>query len=518
MTACRELEVKLAVAPADVRRLCELGPLSNWPDTREHQQSVYFDTRRHDLRKAGLTLRVRRSGGSTIQTMKTRTGGAGLFARDEWENAVPTLEPQLDLIRDQLPAGMIDAVANELVPFASVEIERTTWMVTARPDLVEVSLDQGSVSAGQLAEGITEIELELKAGSPRALFDFWKKLARRVPLRVDVLSKPELAEAIAAGSLGKAAKAERVDVEAGMTTAEGLVAIILSGMRQFRLNEEILRSRHQRKAVHQLHVAIRRLQTAFLLFEPIAEGRRHRRLMREVHRLNRLIGRVRDCDIVIELLANAGCYLEPLQDRRDRAYRRFVAEFQRRRVPDWIMKLLRWVTIGKWRQCAGAKAPLSSFLEWRLDAWWAGFSDDVPPLKAMTRKERHRFRIRVKRLRYALEFSRGLHPDRKHERKAFSEVLEALQLKLGVLNDRWTMQRIQPYRLTIPTELANPKIDADLLKDAQAAFDQLLRLTPYWRGPRPRQPEGAAALRRGEAARTAASRKPGLRSVGSAHG
>jgi len=518
MTGCTELEVKLAVTPADVRRLCELVPLSDWPDSRERQQSVYFDTRRHDLRKAGLTLRVRKSDGSTIQTMKTRSGGAGLFARDEWESAVPTLAPQLDSIRDCVPAALADAVANELVPYATIDSERTKWTVATPPDLVEVSLDQGVVSAGKLAEGFTEIELELKGGSPRALFDFWKKLARSVPLRVDVLSKLELAEAIAAGRLGKAAKAERIDVEAGMTAAEGLAAIILSCMRQFRLNEEVLRSRHQGEAVHQLHVATRRLQTALFLFEPIAKGRRHRKLMREAQRVSRLVGRVRDFDIVLNLLSDTGSNLELLEHRRDRAYRRLVAELQTRRVLAWVMKLVRWVTIGNWRNRAGAKAPLSSFLEWRLDEWRAGFSEETPTMETMTRKERHRFRIRVKRLRYALDFSRRLFPDRKPARKAFSKVLEALQSKLGLLNDRWTMRRIQPDLAAIPAELANPKIDADLRKDAQADFEQLLGLKPYWRTISPRPPEADAARRPGEAKRTGASRTPAPRSAGCARG
>jgi len=515
MTARGELEVKLTVAPRDVRRLFKLGPLSNWPDARKRQQSVYFDTRHHDLRKAGLTLRLRRSGGSTIQTLKTRSAGAGLFDRDEWENVVQTLQPQLDLLRDKVPASLIEAVANELVPFASIDVERITWMVTTPPDLVEVSLDQGAVCAGQLAERITEIELELKGGSPRALFDFWKELARRVPLRIDVLSKPELAEAIAAGRIGKAAKAERIDVEGGMTVAEGAAAIIFSCMRQFRLNEDVLRSRHQSKAVHQFHVATRRLQAALLLFEPIAGGRRHRKLMRGARRLSRLVGRVRDCDIAIELLENAGCDPQTLENRRDRAYRRLVAELQKRRVPAWVMKLVRWVTIGNWRSRAGAKAPLSSFLEWRLDEWWTGFGDAMPPLRMLARKERHRLRIRVKQLRYALEFSRGLYPEKKRARKALSAVFEELQSKLGLLNDRWTIQQLQRHAVHVPADLTNPKIDLDLLKNAQADLDRLFTLRPYWRSMRP---EEAAARRRGAAARTEASRMPEPRSGGCARG
>ena len=59
------------------------GPRSSDPA----QTSVYFDTDKGKVRKAGYSLRVRQAA-TTIQTVKTNGGGAGLFDRDEWETPV----------------------------------------------------------------------------------------------------------------------------------------------------------------------------------------------------------------------------------------------------------------------------------------------------------------------------------------------------------------------------------------------------------------------------------------------
>ena len=85
-----EVELKFDVEPASVAEL-RATPILAAADARSHDsESLYFDTQDGALRHAGISLRVRRSGGRNVQTAKRKRGNAaGLFVREEWEADVP---------------------------------------------------------------------------------------------------------------------------------------------------------------------------------------------------------------------------------------------------------------------------------------------------------------------------------------------------------------------------------------------------------------------------------------------
>src|SRR5688500_18316510 len=85
-----EREIKLSLTPQSLPRLARLAP------RRRNVASVYFDTSRHELRRAGVALRLRRDGRQWLQTVKAESAQhAGLAARSEWELPVrrKALEP-----------------------------------------------------------------------------------------------------------------------------------------------------------------------------------------------------------------------------------------------------------------------------------------------------------------------------------------------------------------------------------------------------------------------------------------
>ncbi len=91
-----EVELKLRLRPEDADAL-EASSLLAGESVRAQQRSIYFDTPDHNLAKAGLTLRIRRSGRKRIQTVKADgASSAGLFARPEWERPVPDDTPVID--------------------------------------------------------------------------------------------------------------------------------------------------------------------------------------------------------------------------------------------------------------------------------------------------------------------------------------------------------------------------------------------------------------------------------------
>jgi triphosphatase len=69
----RELELKLELSKSDVQRLgseLPVGDPSVGPTATKKLRTVYFDTPKHDLHAAGISLRLRRQNGGWLQTVK----------------------------------------------------------------------------------------------------------------------------------------------------------------------------------------------------------------------------------------------------------------------------------------------------------------------------------------------------------------------------------------------------------------------------------------------------------------
>ena len=94
-----EVELKLEVSSGAARQVFQLPwlrKLATGPVKRQHLASVYFDTQQTTLRDHGLSLRIRRQGKKSLQTIKADAGGtAGAFGRNEWEEEVAGDEPEL---------------------------------------------------------------------------------------------------------------------------------------------------------------------------------------------------------------------------------------------------------------------------------------------------------------------------------------------------------------------------------------------------------------------------------------
>jgi CHAD domain-containing protein len=299
------------------------------------------------------------------------------------------------------------------------------------------------------------------------------------PEGADVLGKRELAEAPARGRLEKPAKAERIDLDAEMNVAEGFTSIVFSCLRHFRLNEDILRKGRSPEALHQLHVATRRLHTALLLFKSVVRGKRYRKLMKRLRWLSSLLGNVRDYDVAIDLMDDSSRSAE-LRQAREAAYDGVLKILGSSRLPQLIVVMVRWLLVGKWRERSSAVVPLPSFLTLELDKSWAEVSNEGKHLLEMGEKKRHRFRLHVKQLRYALEFSRGLHRGVKEQRKPFRRALRGLQERLGLLNDRRIAREFAQKSSWVATP-TDQQIRWELLRKAHLDFKDLAKVGPYWR-------------------------------------
>jgi triphosphatase len=82
-------------------------------------------------------------------------------------------------------------------------------------------------------------------------------------------------------------------------------------------------------------------------------------------------------------------------------------------------------------------------------------------------RQRHKLRIEIKKLRYAMEFFSSQYSDAKKKRKAFAKVLGKLQSALGKLND------IQVHKVLAANILTRKRAPPEELRKMSLAVELL---------------------------------------------
>lgn len=475
----REVELKLEVEQASIDPLRSSGQLAGRPSEARRQQSVYFDTPSGKLRRNGFTLRVRDTGDGFVQTVKRADGGAGLFDREEWEAPVARFQPDRAALSETPLAALLKSrdIAG-LVELFDCQVERTIWRIEDPNGALELSLDIGELRAGEQREPIAELEIELKAGSPDSVFRLARELNHRAALRIGVLSKAERGFAALDGALHKVTKAHTIALDPALPVAEGFSAIVRACLRHFRLNEPLVVAHRDAGALHQSRVAMRRLRAAFSLFRPAVRDERFAGIREELRWFTGQLGEARNLDVFLQNHPDSP-QLDHFRERREASYSAVIEVLESHRFRDLMLALVEWAETGNWRSSKRAAAPLQPFAVRRIDKLWAEVSAGEQGLAAMDEESRHRLRIAIKKLRYALEFTASLHGSEATRRKAFAAQIERLQELLGFLNDMATARQLRGE--TGADEAAVSEAQAAHLKDAAKAFRKLRKASGYWR-------------------------------------
>ncbi|MBG6075554.1 CYTH and CHAD domain-containing protein [Polaromonas sp. CG_9.11] len=275
-----EIELKLALPTADpqglVQRLARTPLLARRKPTQQPLHNIYYDTPGQDLYEERVALRLRRVGSSTDpqwrQTLKM--GGrsdSALSHRGEWE--VPLAGAGLS--REALEAtpwpefdpdgSRFDALAPCLV----TAFERTSWSVRRRGgSVVEVSLDIGQIVAGDQCAPLCELELELMAGKPAALFEVAQQIARSVAVLPLNVSKAERGYALLQERLMQPLRARPPALTEGMPLPLAAQSVLREMFCQFTSNLKLLGQTDDPEVLHQARVGWRRFRSAVRLFKP----------------------------------------------------------------------------------------------------------------------------------------------------------------------------------------------------------------------------------------------------------
>ena len=426
----------------------EMAPVSS----QERLISTYYDTPNSALKQRGLTLRVREQGGHFTQTVKAGDLAGDILSRGEWEAAVAENRPDPNAAHSgpHLP----EDAAGGLRPLFVTEVTRTIFEIEPVPGTaIEAAIDRGEIRAVDTdrAEPISEIELELKRGEAAGLYDLASRLLDAAPLRIETRSKSERGYHLVEGGAAAppAVHSEPVNLDPDMTVEAALQKIGRSCLTQLLRNEPAVLS-EQPEGVHQMRVAVRRLRSAVSSLKKILPQEDLRWVAEEFRWLGGMLGPGRNLDVfAAELLpaARTGLPDEPgwddlattLNRLRRAAYDEIREALLSQRYTAAVLRLLRWFEAPGWRGHSASDepnsmaSPIGGIALCVLDRRRDKIRQRSKGFGRLAPRERHRFRIAVKKLRYTIELFGNLFD--KDDLEKFVRRLKRLQGDLGYAND-----------------------------------------------------------------------------------
>lgn len=277
----QEIELKLALPGANpaqlLKQLSRTPILARRQPTQQQLHNVYYDTPGQHLRQKRIALRIRRVGSAAtpqwLQTLKTgNQSNSALSQRGEWENPVPNERLSAKALK-ATPWTELDPdgrLFKSLRPCFTTGFERTIWLVRRRDgSVVEVALDLGQIVAGDKSAPICELEFELKAGQPAALFDVARQVARSIAVLPATQSKAERGYALAQGSLGTPVSAMPPKLAPDLPVLAAAQRVLSEMFCQFTSNLNALHTSDDPEVVHQARIGWRRFRSACRLFRPV---------------------------------------------------------------------------------------------------------------------------------------------------------------------------------------------------------------------------------------------------------
>ncbi len=494
----REVELKLAIGSASARDAAgrEVGRAP-----ARSVETIYFDTPRRRLHSAGYSLRLRRDGENWSQSVKTASG----FSRFEQERPLRGALPDFSLL-DGTPLAPLVGADGALSPVFVTRVTRRSRKRALDNSRIEMSFDEGEVIAHSRSWPILELELELKAGAPQALFDAGRRLAEDDAFVPDFMSKAERGFALADGMLGEPVHFGSYRLDPDVDSVGAFQVLARRCLRQLSLNAELIAGGAKLEATHLARTALRRLRVAIGLFAGLLDSDKAENVTVELRWLTGELAPARNLDVMIE---------ETFRRRaHESADRQAAADFGRALIraqekahiqardalgaPRFrllLIDLARWIETGL-RPEPVSETPAPRIAEFSHKALQHQRHSLVQKLRKLDWDDtdaRHKARISAKKMRYASEFFVGLGPkERADDYRPFVKALADLQDQLGGLNDLAVAESQTPALLAQEGEGLDIAYAAGLIvgrevagagkliKRARRAADAFEEAPPWW--------------------------------------
>jgi CHAD domain-containing protein len=226
------------------------------------------------------------------------------------------------------------------------------------------------------------------------------------------------------------------------TAEEALSSTLAAGLKQLAANEECARLGSHVEGVHQLRVALRRLRATLALYKALIPVVPRTRLKARLTAQAQALAAAREWDVFLtEILTPVtiefgdDADLALLDREARRRHKQAYAKARRALESGAFAAMKRELAhLVKQHRIAPARMPLADdHAAEVLDSVHRKLRKRGKHLSKMAAEERHRFRIQVKKMRYACEFFAPLFANGRDS--DYHGVLRALQDDLGVLND-----------------------------------------------------------------------------------
>lgn len=451
-----EIELKLIVASdrlADFNDAPIIAANARNKGTRKHLKAVYYDTPKRALRRDGFSFRVRQSGARFTQTVKAEFDDP--LRRGEWEAAVPSMTPDIalamPLVSDKLRA---DLERHPVEAVFSSDIHRHQRLVDLPSGTIEVAFDHGLLTSGDRSMPVSEIELELKSGSPSAIWELALRLAEHGSVKPSIRTKSARGFDLAADTPPRAPKPPKLRLDPSTSLDEAFSEILRSCLLHLLQSLPAAEDGRDPEGMHQLRVALRRLRSALDLMRSVVSLNKLDLMRAEAKWLAASLSGARDWDVfrqeTLRTVAD-GCPSvagfdtlgELADERRATCYDKARLALADRRCQHFVIGLGAWIEARGWRSevapegLAQLAEPAINFARNILSAQHAKVLKRGRRFKSLPTEERHRVRLAAKKLRYVADFLLPLCGQRKSARR-FSRRLADLQQELGVYNDMAT--------------------------------------------------------------------------------
>lgn len=439
-----EIELKLQLTPKSAKKLLAHPLLADIAPQKQRLLNTYYDTPRLDLHARRIAIRFRQKGWQWLLTVKSaEPASGGLAMRSEWETeATPGNFDFSHVDNDELRHFLEDATA-QLEPVFTTDFRRQIWHVPFGTSLIELAVDRGSIESRGKSLPICEIELELLSGQVEDIFGLTRQLQEDIDLVPAIASKAERGYNLFTDTPLRPFRAKTTPISAEQTPVEAFRCIALGCLEHFQRNEPGLLSGEDTEFVHQARVALRRLRSAIKLFSPVLPREFVNAYGQTWQTLASALGEARNWDVFLNET------LPPIQAAfpDDRAIRRLRNEAGRRvrharRTIVTLLALKEYprlmleFTAAVYALRDTEKASLKHFAADRISTITGNARKMTERYDELDAEQRHRMRLRFKKLRYATEFLGPLLPQQRM--KTYLTSLVRLQEALGLINDQVT--------------------------------------------------------------------------------
>ena len=452
-----EIELKLLV---DTDRLADFNDApviaanARNKGTRKHLRAVYYDTSKHALQRSGLSFRVRQSGARFTQTVKAEVTNDPL-RRGEWEASVPSFAPDIALALPFIPEKLrADLERHPLEAVFTTDIRRHQRMVDLPSGTVEIAFDQGHLISGDRSLPVSEIELELRSGSPSTIWELALRLAEHGSVKPSIRTKSARGFDLAADTPAQAPKPPKLRLGPLISLDEAFSEILRSCLLHLLQSLPAAEDGRDPEGMHQLRVALRRLRSALDLMRSVVPLNKLDLMRAEAKWLAGSLSGARDWDVfrqeTLRTVAD-GCPSvagfdtlgEIADERRAAGYDKARLALADRRCQYFVIGLGAWIEARGWRSevapehLAQLAEPAINFARNILSSQHTKVLKRGRRFKSLPTEDRHRVRLAAKKLRYVADFLLPLCGHGKSA-KRFSRRLADLQQELGIYNDMAT--------------------------------------------------------------------------------